>query len=574
VSRRLSIGSLAVAAALWLAPAALARHVLLVGSYNGVQGQYSDIQSAVDAAQPGDVILVGPGDYKTTSYRFPSGDDGDSPAGILIATPNITLRGMNRNTVIVDGTSGGSACTDDPQYQNFGPATSSGTGGLNGIEIWKANDVSVENLTACNFLGGSGVGGVGNEIWWNGGAESGTIGGWGYYGAYLNATSTWFNPDTTLTGVQREATAAQYGIFSSNWDGGIWNNTYASNMNDSGYYIGACQQECNQVINHGWGEYDALGYSGSNSGGTLVVENSQFDQNQDGFDTNSQNGDDPSPQNGACPNNGISPITHTHSCWVFMHNDVHDNNNANVPEAGSAAQGPVGTGLSLSGARNDTVMDNLFENNGAWGTILVPYPDSGGPCTGGVLGVLGQGSCLFDEYGDAIKDNTYVNDGFFGNPTNGDFEALNLLGKEATDCFSGNTGANGGALTPEDVTLEQRYPRCSGKTVAADLNVSFFAQVLCDTQVSIISGVPPYCPAGATYPRPTGLSNGLQPLPDASELPTMPNPCAGIPTNPWCPASSTSRRARARARAAARSRVAARRRVAARSRAAARRRAG
>ncbi len=231
-----------------------------------------------------------------------------------------------------------------------------------------------------------------------------------------------------------------------------------------------------------------------------------------------------------------------------MHNYVHDNNNPNVPAAGAAAQGPVGTGMSLSGARNDTVMDNVFANNGAWGTILVPYPDSGDPCTGGVLGVLGKGSCLFEEYGDAIKDNTYVNDGFFGNPTNGDFEALNILSGEATDCFSGNVAAGGGALTPEDVKLEEKYPRCSGKDVAPDINLSFFAQVLCDSQVSIIAGVPPYCPAGATYPRMTGLNNGLQPLPAASQLPTMPNPCEGVPANPWCPAPSTSRRARSNRR--------------------------
>ena len=32
------------------------------------------------------------------------------------------------------------------------------------------------------------------------------------------------------------------------------------------------------------------------------MKNSQFDHNEDGFDTNSQNGgDNPPPQNGACP---------------------------------------------------------------------------------------------------------------------------------------------------------------------------------------------------------------------------------------------------------------------------------
>ena len=92
-----------------------------------------------------------------------------------------------------------------------------------------------------------------------------------------------------------------------------------------------------------------------------------------------------------------------------MDNYVHDNNNPNVPTAGEAAAGPVGTGMSISGARTETVMHNTFANNGAWGNILVPYPDSGPPCTGGQPNslLLGSGSCLYDEYGNAIIDNRY-----------------------------------------------------------------------------------------------------------------------------------------------------------------------
>ncbi len=40
--------------------------VLLVGTYHGKAGQYSSIQAAVNAAQPGDDILVAPGDYHET----------------------------------------------------------------------------------------------------------------------------------------------------------------------------------------------------------------------------------------------------------------------------------------------------------------------------------------------------------------------------------------------------------------------------------------------------------------------------------------------------------------------------
>ena len=174
---------------------------------------------------------------------------------MLITKAHLRLRGMNRNSVIVDGTKSGPACSRAQADQNFGPSSSNGPLGSNGVMVWKANGVWVQNMTACNFLGGAGA--AGNEFWWNGGDESGQIGGYGFLGSYLNATSTYY---------QDETSAAQYGIFSSNWTGGTWNNTYASNFNDSGYYIGACQQVCDQTVIKAWAEFNALGYSGSNSG--------------------------------------------------------------------------------------------------------------------------------------------------------------------------------------------------------------------------------------------------------------------------------------------------------------------
>jgi hypothetical protein len=498
-----------------------APRVLRVGTYHGVRGQFTTIQAAVSAARPGDWILIAPGDYKTTASRAPRGHS-HVQAAVLITTPRLHLRGMDRNSVVVDGTKPGSAeCSRARQAQNFGPKFGKqGRTGLNGIMIYKADNVSVENLTACNFLNGpAGNGESGNGIWWNGGAGSGRIGGWGFYGAYLTATSTFY---------ASEKTAAAYGIFSSNWSGGRWERTYTSNFNDSGLYIGACRQKCDQTVDHAWSEFNALGYSGSNSGGPLVVEHSQFDQNEDGFDTNSQNGDEPSPQNGACPKGVRSPIGMPGRCWVFMHNYVHDNNNPNIPSAGLAAAGPVGTGMSVSGGRNDTVMDNLFIHNGAWGNIFVPFPDSSGkPCTGGKLvGSL----CLFDEYGDALLNNRYADNGFFGNPTNGDFGAGNLFGGEPTDCFHGNREVGGKPVKSSPSNAQQMYPKCSGKKVAADLNPPFLAEVACDAGVPLPGGTKPPCLPTDHYPRRTKIV--MHPLP--KRLKTMPNPCAGVPKNPWC----------------------------------------
>lgn len=84
-------------------------HVLRVGSHKDIPGQFQTIQAAVNAAQPGDWILIGPGDYH---------EHGASNDGVLVTTSNIHIRGMDRNRVIVDGTlPGGSACSSDPAHQ-------------------------------------------------------------------------------------------------------------------------------------------------------------------------------------------------------------------------------------------------------------------------------------------------------------------------------------------------------------------------------------------------------------------------------------------------------------------------
>ena len=423
-----------------LTPAAAAAHkrgprVLRVGTYKGMKGKFKSIQAAVNKARPGDWILVGPGDYHESYDQVtgPASEDGPPPAGVLITKKGLHLRGMSRKKVIVDGTlpHKGKHCSSDPAVQDFGVNTPDGPQGRNGIVVFKANHTRIDNLTVCNFLVGSS--GQGNEIWWNGGDGSGQIGMGPFKGSYLSATSTYYGGDST---------AAGYGIFTSNSNGsGKLFQTYASNFSDSGYYIGACQS-CNQVLDHAWSEYSALGYSGTNSGGWLVVKNSEFDNNQDGFDTNSQNNDDaPSPQNGACPGNATSSITHTGSCWVFMHNYVHDNNNPDVPRVGAAGAGPVGTGMSIAGGRNNTIMKNKFVHNGSWGLMIFPFPDTGTPppvahCEGGIE-TGGPFGCLYDDWGNAAKNNTFKQNGFFGNATNGDIGQITFTDGNPINCSPG-----------------------------------------------------------------------------------------------------------------------------------------
>src|ERR1051326_592077 len=92
---------------------------------------YRNISSALVHAAPGDWVLVWPGVYHEKSGE----------AGVLITTPNVHLRGMDRNLVIVDGSNGTAAapCPADPALQDLTPR--------NGIEVFKTSGTSIENLT-------------------------------------------------------------------------------------------------------------------------------------------------------------------------------------------------------------------------------------------------------------------------------------------------------------------------------------------------------------------------------------------------------------------------------------------
>ena len=493
-------------------------HVLTVGTFHGKKGAYTTIQAAVDAAKKGDWVLVAPGDYKEQAdlTNTTASTDNGHFGGVLIKTPDLHLRGMDRNTTVVDGTKAGtSQCSATAADQQFGAVKDGKAIGRNGIVVSKANNVSIDNLTVCNFLNGTQDGG--NEIWWNGDLGTTALGLKGYEGSYLTATSTFYNG---------EDTAAQYGIFASHAAGpASWTTIYGSNMNDSGMYVGACLRACDVTIDKAWMEYSALGYSGTNSGGAIVVKNSKFNDNQDGFDTNTQiNGDPPAPQDGSCPGSATSPITHTHSCWVVMNNVFENNNNPNTPKAGNAAAGPTGPGMTIAGGRNDTVMNNTFRNNGAWGILFIPFPDSSTPslnqsCSGtGGVETAGFG-CVYDTMNSKLATNTFVNNGYFGNPSNADFGQLALNPNKPSNCFIGNTAPKGSS----PANLEKKYPTCGVNRATPDAPTDLLTQVLCDTGFAS-------CPAGSNYPPETGVQ--LHPLP--KNLATMPNPCVGVPDSAWC----------------------------------------
>ena len=106
-----------------IAPAASAQ-VLRVGTYNGIPGQYTTIQAAVNAAQPGDRILVGPGDYKTTGVERPERTRRHAAPPSSSPRPTSRCAAWTATGVIVDGTKPGIApCSASAADQNLGAAT-------------------------------------------------------------------------------------------------------------------------------------------------------------------------------------------------------------------------------------------------------------------------------------------------------------------------------------------------------------------------------------------------------------------------------------------------------------------
>ncbi|MBL8989184.1 MAG: right-handed parallel beta-helix repeat-containing protein [Gemmatimonadetes bacterium] len=268
-----------------------------------VPTDYATIQGAVDAAAPGDLVLIEPGIYRE---------------GVTVTTPSLTIRGADRNTVILDG-----------EFQR-----------PNGIAVF-ADAVAVENLTVRAYA-------LNGVIW------SGVT---GYRGAYLTAL-----------------TNGDYGIFAYESTDGVIEHSYANGSPDSGFYIGGCQP-CRAVVRNVLAERNALGYSGTNSGGDLYVIESVWRNNHGpGLDPNTFDIEPYPPQRGT----------------VFMGNLVVDNRT---------------NGFTILGGNDNLITRNRIERNGRAGVMIIGqqdrnyYPSTNNRIIGNVVRHSGQADLAMSGFG-------------------------------------------------------------------------------------------------------------------------------------------------------------------------------
>ncbi len=253
----------------------------------GKGADYETIQSAVDAAKAGDLVLINSGVYNES---------------VTITTPYLTIRGKNRNGVIIDG-----------EFMRE-----------NGIQIYEADGVSVENLSVRNFSL--------NGVYWNNSK--------GYKASHVTAYNN-----------------GDYGVYAFNSTDGVFEKIYASGHPDSGIYIGQCYP-CNALIYDSVVEGNALGYSGTNAGGHLYIYNNIWRDNMSGI----------------IPNTLDSELNPPGRETTIVGNLVVDNNNYEAPanRFGLVAQG---MGIVMPGRVGDIVEKNIVINHDKYGLVASPMLD-------------------------------------------------------------------------------------------------------------------------------------------------------------------------------------------------------
>ncbi|MEI2699326.1 MAG: right-handed parallel beta-helix repeat-containing protein [Microthrixaceae bacterium] len=412
-----------------------------------VPEDHSTIQEAVDAAEAGDLVLISPGVYKEA---------------VKVTTEDLTIRGLDRNEVILDG-----------EFELD-----------NGIFVVEADGVAVENMTARNYTS--------NGFYWTG-VE-------GYRGSYLTA---YRNGD--------------YGVYAFDSVEGQFDNSLGSGSPDAGFYIGECYP-CTAVIDNVISEYNGLGYSGTNSGGDLYIVNSTFRHNRAGIVPNSGSYELCYPgrentivgnlvhDNNEDENPAIDVALLAHGNGILVAGSV-----KNVVER-NRVWNHDRTGIGLVPFPEEDASD-LAPDQSEWGTSceethdaqVPPIPEEDCKSVDGLL----EGCVVFwNPYDNRVVENVVEGSGVADLAVG----SVDLLGTgETTDmlrnCFSGNTFS-----TSAPAQLEALAP-CEG-TGSGDWNSGAL-------DLLGLFGQPAAAPPKETY-KSTPVPEPQPNMPDASTSPARP----------------------------------------------------
>lgn len=296
-----------------------------------VPADQSTIQGAVDAASPGDLVLVAAGTYTES---------------ITVATDDVTLRGEDRNAVIIDG-------------EGLRPQ---------GVLVI-ADGVRVENLTVTAHTF--------NGVLVTGMHDDETASAHGVDG-YTRLDPEEFPPIQrfAIDGVTAYNNGL-YGIYAFDAQNGSITNSYASGSADSGFYVGQCQ-ECNIVVSGNVAERNAIGFENANASDSLVIVGNRFSDNRVGMTLISNYQEAFVPQRGN----------------TVVGNVIADNASGDSP---AHAEGAFGIGLGISGGTDNDILRNLIQGNPSAGVQLSGTEDLAS--TGNTLGenaLIGNGVDVAD----------------------------------------------------------------------------------------------------------------------------------------------------------------------------------
>ncbi len=268
------------------------------------------ISAAVAKAKPGDIVLVAPGVYHET---------------VEIKTPRVTLRGLNRNTVVIDG---------DVVRPNGIVLT--GAGGT--VQNLTVRNAVINGILVTGETDGDGDGiGRGSD----GYAPSDRPRSPPLQGFHVDHVTSYNN--------------GLYGIYAFNAQHGAIESSYTSGMPDSGIYVGQCKP-CDIAVRRNVAERNAVGYEGTNASGRMYVYENRFVGNRVGATTSSDHQEALVPQSDA----------------VFAGNVVAANNEQRTPEQ---AEGGFGIGLGIAGGTDNTVSRNLVVANATAGLVITSADD-------------------------------------------------------------------------------------------------------------------------------------------------------------------------------------------------------